>query len=32
LVTIQQMVSALVWAIEHPAEGVRVVEVARILT
>jgi len=32
LVTIQQMVSALVWAIEHPAEGVRVVEVARIRT
>jgi uncharacterized protein YbjT (DUF2867 family) len=30
LLTIQQMVAALVWAIEHPAEGIRVIEVPGI--
>jgi uncharacterized protein YbjT (DUF2867 family) len=30
LVTIQQMVAALVWTIEHPADGVRIVDVPGI--
>ncbi len=30
LVTLHQMVAALVWAVEHPCEGVRVMDVARI--
>jgi uncharacterized protein YbjT (DUF2867 family) len=30
LVTVEQMVAALAWAVEHPAEGVRVMEVPAI--
>jgi len=30
LVTIQQMVAALVWTIEHPADGIRIVDVPGI--
>jgi hypothetical protein len=30
LVTIKQMVQTLVWAVEHPADGVRVIEVPEI--
>ena len=30
LVTIQQMVAALVWNIEHPANGIRIVDVPGI--
>jgi hypothetical protein len=29
-VTIQQMAAALVWTIEHPADGVRIVDVPEI--
>ncbi len=30
LVTLAQMVDALVWAVEHPPEGVRIVDVPAI--